>query len=125
MELDTGATRPSMSLVHYVESVQQRQSNQLIFKCVAILVRFFILFKPALSKVNVHIQHGGVKSNQNLYIFEKDVATVRGRQWLRELNVNTFKLHTLRTITADGGKLLEKIFKDQILLEPSQNSKYP
>jgi hypothetical protein len=108
MELDTGATLTSMSLATFRKICPSKTIEPTNIQ----MRGYFGEVKPALGKVNVHIQHGDVKSNQNLYIFEEDVDTVCGRQWLRELNVNTFKLHTLRTTTADDGKLLEKIFND-------------
>jgi hypothetical protein len=110
MELDTGATLSSMSLSSFRKICPTTPIEPTNIQ----LRGYFGEVRAALGKSYVNIQHGNATCRQHLYIFKEEVDTICGRQWLKELNVNTFTLNSVTpaTFNQQQQNLLKQVFND-------------
>jgi RNase H-like domain found in reverse transcriptase/Reverse transcriptase (RNA-dependent DNA polymerase)/Integrase zinc binding domain/Integrase core domain len=107
MEMDTGAAVGSMSL----RAFRTLFPNIKLQATKAKMIGYFRSSSQAAGKVKVHIEHNGVESDQYLYLFDHDVDSVCGRQWLAALKINTFELKVQQVeMEPPGGNYLKQIF---------------
>jgi hypothetical protein len=118
MELDTGAAVGSMSL----KTFRQLFPHLKIQPTNAKMVGYFRSTSQAAGKVKVNIEYNGVEASQFLYLFDRDVDSVCGRQWLAALRISRFalKMNQTKMDPVDSGKYLEQIFQryNDLFVEP-------